>query len=220
MDAFAPDYKPSAASMPRLPAFDLPLIEADSENLKGYGEIVDHPEARKIEIVPWPLQGRRPLDAGTGDQGGTTEGLFEFFWQGDVLRAQNQAVADDYVLGWSRQPCEASEEVASCQREEVLIWHANYHPDGGQLFFPQKRAPFVAPLALPGDEVTPEDFKAFWFDGSQGLYIHPGIWHEAVFPVTDRQVFFDRQGKVHGRVSVDFAEEFGCYLRAKLPAQI
>ena len=217
MDPSAPDYKPQAAAMPRLPTHEIPLVRADAENLKGYGEIVDHPEAREIEIVPWPVQGRRTLDAGTGNQGGTTEGLFEFLWQGDVLRAHNRAVADDYVLGWSRQPCEASEEEASCARKEVLLWHANYHPDGGQLFFPRTAAPFISPLALPGDDVTPQDFIAFWFDGTKGLYIHPGIWHEAVFPVQDSQVFFDRQSKVHGRVSVDFAEEFGCYLRAPLP---
>jgi ureidoglycolate lyase/seryl-tRNA synthetase len=64
--------------------------------------------------------------------------------------------------------------------------------------------------------VKPEDFVAFWFKGDKGLYIHPGIWHEGVFPTADRGRFFDRQGKVHARISVDFPREFGCYLTAPL----
>ena len=99
--------------------------------------------------------------------------------------------------------------------ERMMLWHANYHPDGGQLFFPLDGTPFVVPLALPGDDVKPEDFVAFRCDGTRGLYIHPGIWHEGVFPVRPGR-FFDRQGRVHARVSVDFAREFGCLLRVPL----
>ena len=62
---------------------------------------------------------------------------------------------------------------------------------------------------LPGDDVRPEHFKAFWFDGSKGLYIHPNVWHEAVFPVGETGRFFDRQGKVHARINCEIAEEFG-----------
>ena len=98
----------------------------------------------------------------------------------------------------------------------MLLWHANYHPDGGQLFFPQQRSPFYVPLALPGDDVTPERFVCFRFDGRQGLYIHPNIWHEGVFALFGLQRFFDRQGAVHARVSVDFAREFGCLIEAPI----
>jgi hypothetical protein len=71
-------------------------------------------------------------------------------------------------------------------------------------------------LALPGDEIHPEHFVNFWFDGTQGLYIHPNIWHEGVFGVSGTQRFFDKQGAVHARVSVDFAREFGCLLSAEI----
>jgi Domain of unknown function (DUF892) len=99
----------------------------------------------------------------------------------------------------------------------MLLWHANYHPDGGQLFFPQQREPFYVPLALPGDDVTPERFVCFRFDGRRGLYIHPNIWHEGVFALRGTQRFFDRQSAVHARVSVDFAREFGCLVEAPIP---
>ncbi len=199
-------------------SFDIPLRRATAESLSGYGELVSDPEARAVEIVPWPAPGRRPLDPGTGDQGGTTEGIFEFWWSGDVLEGRNNAVDDQYVLGWTREPEAASREDATVPRSQVLLWHANYHPDGGQLFFPLDGGPFVAPLALPGDEVRPEDFVGFYFDGSAGLYIHPGVWHEAMFPFADRARFFDRQGKVHARISCDFKQEFGLYLSVPLAA--
>jgi ureidoglycolate hydrolase len=57
---------------------------------------------------------------------------------------------------------------------------------------------------------------ALWCDGSQGLYIHPGIWHEGIFPVEDEQDFLDRQGRVHARISCDIGEEFGVYLSVPL----
>ncbi len=72
-----------------------------------------------------------------------------------------------------------------------MLWHANYHPDGGQLFFPLERRPFYVPLALPGDDVTPQKFVCFRFSG---------------------------QGAVHARVSVDFAREFGCLFEAAIPS--
>jgi len=74
----------------------------------------------------------------------------------------------------------------------------------------------MVPLALPGDDVQPEDFVSFYCDGSKGLYIHPNIWHEGVFPIGNKGRFYDRQGKVHARVSVNFAEEFGMLLKVPL----
>jgi ureidoglycolate lyase len=73
--------------------------------------------------------------------------------------------------------------------------------DGGQLFFPLDGRPFVVPVAKPGDDLRAEDFIALWSDGTFGIYIHPGIWHEGVFPVTPTGRFFDKQGRVHARVS-------------------
>ena len=196
--------------------FETPLVQVSAENLKGYGCLVAEPHAFPIEIVRWPASGWRPVDENSGDQGGVAEGLFETWWQGETLHARNTAVGDSYLIGWSQWPEEASVDGAGRPRERVLIWHANYHPDGGQLFYPLNGESFIIPLALPGDDVTPEQFVTFRCDGGQGLYIHPGVWHEAVIPIADRATFLDRQGKVHARVSVDFVKEFGGYLSAPL----
>ena len=195
----------------------MPVRTATHATLEKYGELVEcDPDAFDIEIVRWPAQGWRPVDPDCGDEGGTTQGTFSSYWQGDVLYGQNEAVGGHYVLAYNVLPAEAKEDHTN-HPEQILMWHANYHPDGGQLFFPLENKPFVVPLALPGDDVKPDDFVCFWFDGSTGLYIHPNIWHEGVFTCQGKQRFFDKQGAVHARVSVNFPKEFNCLLSAALP---
>ena len=55
------------------------VIAASEATLDGYGRLVDKPETFPIEIVRWPAQGWRPIDENSGDQGGVTEGIFEFW---------------------------------------------------------------------------------------------------------------------------------------------
>ena len=205
-----------------LDVVDVPLVKATMENLGGYGALVNHPDDHEVEIVQWPRQGWRAIDDGTGDEGGTVEGDFRFWWDSGVLYGRNEAVKGSYVLGWGYDPSTPTGDMASGKagsamaRKYLYLWHANYHPDGGQLFFPREQKPFVAPLALPGDDLKPSDFVGFWFDGSQGLYIHPGVWHDAVMPISDELSFLDRQGKVHARVSCCITKEFSAYLRVSL----
>ncbi|MEM7345338.1 MAG: ureidoglycolate lyase [Chloroflexota bacterium] len=200
-----------------LPWHSVPLVKATNESLKGYGQLVDDYQSFELEIVIWPAQGWRPVDAGTGNEGGTTYGNFDFWWEGDVLYGKNQAVGDQYLLGWSKNPADVQTDNPTPDRFQVLLWHANYHPDGGQLFFPLDGGAFVAPLALPGDDVTPDKFVAFYVEGGKGLYIHPNVWHEGVFPLTERASFYDEQGKVHARISCNIAQEFGVFLSIPLP---
>jgi len=216
MSPSAPNYLFDAKQKPSLDQFAIPLIEATEESVKGYGYLVDDPDDCEIEIVTWPAQGWRPIDQGTGNEGGYVEGIFSAQWYGDVLMGSNQAVDGNYVLGWSTDPQNASFERQTVPRDQVLLWHFNYHPDGGQMFFPLDKKPFVVPVALPGDDLKPDKVIAFWCGGNKGLYIHPGIWHEGIFPAVGHQSFLDRQGRVHARVSCDIGEEFGVYLAVPL----
>ena len=195
---------------------ETPLVAASNANLGGYGCLVDAPEDFPIEIVRWPAQGWRPIDENSGNQGGVAEGVFEFAWKGETLYARNNAVGDSYLFGWSNWPEEAADSGPARPRERALVWRANYHPDGGQLFYPLHGESFAVPLALPGDDVRPEQFVSFWCDGSCGLYLHPNVWHGAVVPFADTAELLDRQGRVHARVSVDFPKEFGCYIAVPL----
>jgi hypothetical protein len=204
---------------PDLPAglrrVTMPVVDATPAALAGYGRLVDDSASCEIEIVRWPAQGERPVDPDTGTEGGTTEGTFVSEWKGDILYGRNDAVGGHYILAYGDDPATADDGHARLPRR-ILLWHANYHPDGGQLFFPLERGPFLVPLALPGDNVEPADFVCFRFDGSWGLYIHPNIWHEAVFPLAERASFHDEQGKVHARISCNFAREFGVFLNIPL----
>lgn len=202
-----------------LPWYDVPLVVADDDSVSGFGCLVNDADNFDIEIVQWPAQGWRPVDAGTGDEAGTVEGIFHSEWHGQVLRAKNDAVNGDYILGWSTNPETASED-AEQDPKRVLLWHMNYHPDGGQLFFPLDNQPFVVPVAMPGDDLALKDIVALWCDGSRGLYIHPGIWHDGVFASTLGQSFRDRQGRVHARVSCNIAREFGVFLNVPLQPAI
>jgi ureidoglycolate lyase/seryl-tRNA synthetase len=194
----------------------VPTRAASDASLVGYGRVVTSFADAAVDLVPWPVSGRRKLDAGTGLGGGVTSGPFKMRWRGDVLYADNHAVGGHYVTGWACAPEEASEERASGPRLRVLTHEANYHPDGGQIFFPRNGAPFVALLALPGDDVRPEDFVAFRFAGDVGVHINTGVWHQPVYPLWDEAEFDDKQGAVHACVSVDFPREFGCLLSVTL----
>jgi Ureidoglycolate lyase len=209
IDYLHPDLPPGLARIV------MPVVDATPAALEGYGRLVDDPSDCSIEIVRWPALGTRPVDADTGDQGGTTEGVFISEWRGDILYGRNEAVDGHYILAYA-QPPESARTDHTAAPQRMLLWHANYHPDGGQLFFPLDPGPFYVPLARPGDEVTPQRFICFRFDGRQGLYIHPNIWHEGVFGLRGTQHFFDQQGAVHARISVDFAREFGCLLEAPI----
>jgi hypothetical protein len=149
----------------------VPVVEGTTGALDGYGHTFDDPAEVQVEIVRWPAGGWRPVDPDTGDEGGTVEGVFDAFWDGPTLRALNSAVGGEYVLAEAAGPPVDTEPWAG----GFTIGHLNYHPDGGQLFFP----------------------------------LDPGAF---VFPLVPRQRFLDRQGRVHARVSVEFADEFGCRL--------
>ena len=122
---------------------EIPLVKATNENLKGYGYLIDSFENSDIEIVTWPKQGWRDIEEGTGNEGGTTEGSFDTWWQGDVLYGQNNAVQHKsdyevdgkYILGYSNNPDQELQKDKYSDPTKIFLWHANYHPDGGQLFF-------------------------------------------------------------------------------------
>ena len=81
-----------ASEKPSLPLISVPLIEATDDSVQEYGCLVDDPAGFEIEIVQWPAQGWRPIDDGTGDEGGYVEGIFHGDWDGDILMGRNEAV--------------------------------------------------------------------------------------------------------------------------------
>jgi hypothetical protein len=92
MDQVVFDYL-NAKVPPGLRLVDVPLVRTTEQSIAGYGEVA-HTRDHRIEIVPWPLAGWRKLDAGTGIEGGTTEGIFACEWRGnELLGATRRSVA-------------------------------------------------------------------------------------------------------------------------------
>jgi len=195
---------------------DIPLTRLTPETFEGFGRVVTSFDQADVDIVTWPAQGWRPVESGTGNQGGVTSGEFEVHRAGGLMHARNHAVDGHYVTGWFTDPATASEQSLDVDHSRILVREANYHPDGGQMFYPRDRKPFVALLALPGDDITPQDFVAFYCDGSFGIHINPNVWHQPLFPVDERIVFDDKQGRVHACIACDLVKEFGVYLSVPL----
>ena len=193
-----------------------PRVLADAASLRGFGHLVERFEGSRVTIVPWPKPTGRPLVPGTGNEGGEVEDVFVMERRGELQYAVNHAVGRAYLTGWYADPASAVESREPASTTLLYTHEANYHPDGGQIFMPRDGAAFVALLAPAGDDVRPEDFVAFHFDGRSGVHIDPGVWHQPVFPIGGHAVFDDRQGRVHACVSVDFVGEFGAYLAVPL----
>lgn len=235
-EAAAPAYifSPENFRKPKLPSGlavrDVQLELASDESLRGLGVLVRDPDdftvaGRTFEIRRWPQPGWRSLDPGTGDEAGTTEGDFQVHWRGDYYHAENLAIATEnnqYVEGLGAPPERAAEDGAA-SAEAIYLWMSDYHPDGGQLFWPREPVPFVACLgpASKGDDIHPEDMRAFLVPQGLGLYIHPGTWHNGVYVAPEHEEgqprrFLTRQGRVHARISCSWAAEFGVLLRVPL----
>ena len=95
--------------MTLLDSFEIPLIQATNENLKGYGYLVDDYDQTEIEITTWPKKGWRDIEKGTGNEGGITEGPFETWWQGDILYGRNNAV--EHKSDYDRKEKEGGVEI-------------------------------------------------------------------------------------------------------------
>ena len=171
MAAPAPQYLFDPSDKPALPLRDVPLIVATDESVQGYGALVEHPDDIEIEIVRWPATGWRQVDEDSGDEAGWWRGIFHGEWQ-DVLFGRNDTVSGHYTLGWSTtDPAASRTDRQTAGREKVVLWHLNYHPDGGQLFFPKDKSPLrgagrFTEMILP----QTEQVIAFWCDGSWSLY--------------------------------------------------
>lgn len=183
--------------------FEVPVVKATKESLKGLGRVVHDFSKEDVIIEQWPQPGKRKVMPGTGVGGGDTMGIFRFWWEKEFLRAQNEAVGGDYIVGKRID-------------DYVYTRELNYHPDGGQVVYPTgAESPFILLLGNPVDDIKLEDITAFLCDGSFGVQILPNVWHQPVFPKLGG-VFLNKQGAVHACVGFDSVKELGVWLRFKL----
>ena len=197
-----------------LPIVEVPVLDARDPQVSGSVIITTDPADFDVPVTPWPVTGRRPLDPGTGDGGGTVEGTFSCTWEGDRLLATNDAVGGRYVIGFAP----TGHDGRSGTPERVILWHLNHHPDGGQLFWSPDGRAFVVPAAPAGEDPDPARVVALHSDGTFGICLRPGVWHDGVYPIAGDGRFLTRQGRVHARVSADLGAEAGVLLGVPLAA--
>jgi hypothetical protein len=135
----------------------VPPVAAGKDSLRGFGRIVTDFAQDQVTIVTWPQPAWRPIVAGTGNEGGTVEDRFVMERRGEVQHAVNLAVGRRYITGWFADPATASEVREPSDTSRLYTHEANYHPDGGQIFFPRDGAAFVAlaPTRIPAQRHRP-----------------------------------------------------------------
>ena len=168
-----------------------------------------HPQ---VEIVPWPVEGRRKLDPGTGDEGGTTEGIFACEWRGNELRGVKPRRWAETMSGLRNADAPAP--------PVDLSGIATTIPTAGSS---SGRSTAGLSSCRPGRRATtstPERFVAFWSDGSFGIY-HPSrrLARGSVPGDADAAATSTSRARCTRRVSCDLAREFGLMLDVPLPTR-
>ena len=195
--------------------YEVQTIIATPENFKSFGTFCDTYDKHDVIICEWPITGKRKLFPGTGKDGGIAEGNFIYSYERHeesiILKAQNQAVGGKYITGIQYDTSLTPQSYP----KYILTREANYHPDGGQVFYSAGK-PFMLLLAKSGDDITPSDFVCFKFDGSKSVQIYPNVWHQPAYPLDQQMTLKTKQGKVHACVPYDSINEHKCWLKIKL----
>jgi len=108
----------------------------------------------------------------------------------DQLHFKNHAVGDEGP-------------VATIVGGFAHVSHVNFHSDASQAFISKSREATVFLVAPPSARPRPEDFIAFYSDGSVGLCMFPNVWHTTPLPIQGSQEYENTQGADYHACTVD-----------------
>ncbi len=145
----------------------LPVEPATPEALSGYGYVIGRPDTE-------------------------VRGRIDYYGDAAQVRTPVQFVSnDDMTLN-----------LVSFNRREPIVRWMEYHSKHTQTFIPLSGKPFIMVLGKPTrrrpdrtlDASRPDlpdldTVRAFHFDGSCGVCMHVGTWHEVPFPLHDATHF-------------------------------
>jgi len=145
----------------------VPVELATPEALQGYGYVIGKPET--------PVWGR-----------------IDYYGNSVQVRTPVKFIPNDDI----------TLNLVTFDRREPIIHWMEYHAKHTQTFIPLSGKPFVMVLGKPTrmradqsiDVSQPElpdlaNVRAFHFDGSCGICMHVGTWHEVPFPLQDATHF-------------------------------
>lgn len=158
----------------------VPLKQLTPENAEGFGEVIGSLD----EVQPVVREGEMVQER------------MEMRRRDDELYFTNHAVGDEGV-------------VATVVDGAARVSHVNFHADATQAFIGADRRPTVFLLAKPTENLRPEDFVAFYSDGSVGMSMFPDVWHTSPLPVEGSQSYENMQGNGyhHATVAHDFLDD-------------
>ena len=168
----------------------VPVKHLREEDVEGFGEVI-----RDLDDV-------RPVIR----EGEMVRERMEMERRDDGLYFTNHAIGDEGV-------------VATVVDGAARVSFVNYNGDATQAFIGADRLPTIFLLAKPTDSPRPEDFVAFYFDGSLGMSMLPDVWHTSPLPVEGSQSYENTQGNGyhHATVGHDFRDD-GVVLEVLLAA--
>jgi ureidoglycolate hydrolase len=154
-------------------------LQDQSELPPSYGKLVHRIDSKDVEVVNFDviIEGTKqtiivPKDVVSGD--------FVVWNNQDLVQGENHAVQSGlYTIARYKDA------------RHLYIREYNYHPESSQMIYPMQQEPFISLLGR-GDTIG-----AYKFDGSSGLCIHPGTWHQPPIPLTEKQVFSNIQSMAH-----------------------
>ncbi len=152
----------------------VPLRRLVPENVEGFGEVIRDLD----DVCPVVREGEMVCDR------------MEMVRRDDEIYSTNLAVGDEGV-------------VATVVDGAARVSHVNYHGDATQAFIAADRRPTIFLLAKPTDDLQPEDFVAFYSDGSVGMSMLPDVWHTSPLPVEGSQSYENTQGNGYHHATVE-----------------
>ncbi len=161
--------------------------------------------SRHIKLDPLPLTTEAFNEFGDVIQ---TEGARHFEMnEGKLERYYDLASIDVGVKSGGRPVM----SIASCRETTRLpldIRLLERHPHGSQAIFPLFKQSMIVVVAPAGDEVSPDNIRAFYSNGSQGINFHSGVWHLPIIALEPGQSFLivDRGGPNHNCDELYFDE--------------
>ncbi|WP_372740063.1 ureidoglycolate lyase [Neptunomonas sp.] len=154
----------------------------------------------------------------------TTAAFSEF---GDVIETQGRdhfminngstqrfhRLAEVDVLG------ESAKAIISIFRAKQLpmphrVMMLERHPLGSQAFIPLKGHPFLIIVAPKGEDIDPQEIRAFISNGQQGVNYHTGTWHHPILTAVAEDDFLvvDRAGEGNNCDEHFFSDEISIIL--------
>jgi len=146
-----------------------------------------------VKLTPAPLTSEAFAQFGDVIQ---TEGARHFEMNGGMLERYYDLANIDVGVETGGRPVMSIADCVKITELPVSITFLERHPLGSQAIFPLCSQGMMIVVAPAGELISPDDIRAFYSNGTQGVNFHAGIWHMPIIALEPAQAFMivDRGG--------------------------